>query len=189
MSLGIIWAYAFLLTAAGAYNYSGCSVDVPSSNIISDKCRKHVFTMMQCRTDVSVAMKTASWFSLPYPFQWGIPVFHWKTACIMIVASIIASIDSVRQYVSNNFNILDCHGLSHFFSILDPCVFNCIVSPSWVSCSKSVFLHLGSLCYSSFILSLFCVISLFFHHIGPCVLIHFFSILGHCVLIHSFFFL
>ena len=142
MSLGIIWAYAFLLTAAGAYNYSGCSVDVPSSNIISDKCRKHVFTMMQCRTDVSVAMKTASWFSFPYPFQWGIPVFHWKTACIMIVASIIASIDSVRQFVSNNFNILDCHVLSHFFSILDPCVLTALSR------------HLGSLCYSSFILSL-----------------------------------
>lgn len=98
LGLGIVWAYAFLLTSAGAYNYSGCSVHVPTSNIISEKCRKHVFTMMHCRTDVSVAMKTAAWFRFPFPFQWGIPSFHWKTACIMIVASIVASIDSVGSY-------------------------------------------------------------------------------------------
>ncbi|KAI5070170.1 hypothetical protein GOP47_0014513 [Adiantum capillus-veneris] len=98
LGLGIVWAYAFLLTEAGAYNYKGCSVHVPSSNIISEECRRHVFTMMHCRTDASVAMKTAAWFRFPYPFQWGIPSFHWRTACLMIVASIVATVDSVGSY-------------------------------------------------------------------------------------------
>ncbi|MCO5611147.1 hypothetical protein L7F22_065397 [Adiantum nelumboides] len=98
LGLGLAWAYAFLLTEAGAYNYKGCSVHVPTSNIISEECRKHVFTMMHCRTDASVAMRTAAWFRFPYPFQWGIPSFHWKTACLMIVASIVATVDSVGSY-------------------------------------------------------------------------------------------
>lgn len=98
LGLAIIWAYAFLLTAAGAYNFSGCSVNVPTSNIVSDKCRKHIFTMTHCRTDISAALKTAAWFRFPYPFQWGIPSFHWKTAGVMMVASLIASVDSVGTY-------------------------------------------------------------------------------------------
>ena len=106
LGLGIIWAYAFLLTAAGAYNYNGCNIHIPSSNIISEKCRKHAFTMTHCRTDMSVAMKTADWFRFPYPLQWGIPVFHWKSACIMIVASIIASIDSVSHLLLRSCKVL-----------------------------------------------------------------------------------
>ena len=106
LGLGIIWAYAFLLTAAGAYNYNGCNIHIPSSNIISEKCRKHAFTMTHCRTDMSVAMKTADWFRFPYPLQWGIPVFHWKSACIMIVASIIASIDSVSHLLLMSCKVL-----------------------------------------------------------------------------------
>lgn len=98
LGLGIIWAYAFLLTEAGVYNYKGCSVHVPTSNIISDECRKHVFTMMHCRTDASMAMKSAAWFRVPYPFQWGIPTFHWKTSCLMIVASVVTIVDSVGSY-------------------------------------------------------------------------------------------
>lgn len=98
LGVGIVWAYAFLLTAAGSYNYSGCSIHVPTSNIISEECRRHVFTMMHCRTDASVATKTAAWFRFPFPLQWGIPTFHWKTGCLMIVASIVASVDSVGSY-------------------------------------------------------------------------------------------
>jgi hypothetical protein len=59
--------------------------------------------MMHCRTDVSIAMKTASWFILPFPFQWGIPIFHWKSACIMIVASVISSVNSVRHFITQYY--------------------------------------------------------------------------------------
>ncbi|KAG6702679.1 hypothetical protein I3842_07G047400 [Carya illinoinensis] len=61
LSIMIIWTYAFFLTAGGAYNYKGCSPDIPSSNILIDACRKHAYTMKHCRTDVSNAWRAAAW--------------------------------------------------------------------------------------------------------------------------------
>ncbi|KAI5059580.1 hypothetical protein GOP47_0025899 [Adiantum capillus-veneris] len=98
LGLAIVWAYAFLLTAGGAYNYSGCNPHVPVSNIVSKACKKHAFTMLHCRTDMSTALKTAAWVWFPYPFQWGIPTFQWKTASIMMVANVIGCVDSVGSY-------------------------------------------------------------------------------------------
>ncbi|KAI3426740.1 uncharacterized protein J3R85_009600 [Psidium guajava] len=99
-SVMIIWAYAFFLTAGGAYDYKGCSPDIPSSNILVDSCRKHVYTMKHCRTDVSNAMRTAAWVRIPYPLQWGTPIFHLRTSMIMIVVSLVASVDSIGTYHS-----------------------------------------------------------------------------------------
>ncbi|KAG6403237.1 hypothetical protein SASPL_135454 [Salvia splendens] len=98
-SVMIIWAYAFFLTAGGAYNYKGCSVDVPSSNILIDACRKHAYTMKHCRTDVSDAMRTAAWVRIPYPLQWGIPIFRLRTSLIMIFVSVVASVESVSSFL------------------------------------------------------------------------------------------
>ncbi|KAL3518490.1 hypothetical protein ACH5RR_021079 [Cinchona calisaya] len=98
LGLAITWAMAFLLTEAGAYGYKGCDVNVPSSNIISDHCRKHISRMKNCRVDTSHALKSSPWFRFPYPLQWGTPVFHWKMALVMCVVSIIASVDSVGSY-------------------------------------------------------------------------------------------
>ncbi|KAA8546700.1 hypothetical protein F0562_003069 [Nyssa sinensis] len=98
LSVIIIWTYAFFLTTGGAYNYKGCSPDIPSSNILIDSCKKHAYTMKHCRTDVSNAWRTAAWVRIPYPFQWGIPVFHLRTSIIMIIVSLVASVDSVGTY-------------------------------------------------------------------------------------------
>ncbi|KAL5714384.1 Nucleobase-ascorbate transporter 11 [Ranunculus cassubicifolius] len=98
LSVVIVWVYAFFLTAAGAYNYKGCDPNIPSSNILSDSCRQHVFTMQHCRTDASNAWTTANWVRIPYPLQWGIPTFHFRTALIMIIVSLISSVDSVGTY-------------------------------------------------------------------------------------------
>lgn len=95
LSILIIWAYAFFLTAGGAYNYKGCSPDIPSSNIVVDACRKHAYTMKHCRTDVSNAWRTAAWVRIPYPLQWGVPIFHLRTSIIMIIVSLVVSVDSV----------------------------------------------------------------------------------------------
>lgn len=95
VSVMIIWAYAFFLTAGGAYNFKGCSPDIPNSNILIDACQKHANTMRHCRTDVSNAMRTAAWVRIPYPFQWGIPTFRLRTSIIMVIVSLVASIDSV----------------------------------------------------------------------------------------------
>ncbi|KAM7262065.1 hypothetical protein ACFE04_021142 [Oxalis oulophora] len=100
LSVMIIWTYAFFLTAGGAFNYEGCSPDIPSSNILTDSCRRHAYSMKHCRTDVSNAMRTAPWVRIPYPFQWGIPVFHFRTSMIMIFVSLVASVDSVGTYHS-----------------------------------------------------------------------------------------
>ncbi|KAM0935553.1 putative xanthine/uracil/vitamin C permease [Dioscorea sansibarensis] len=98
LSVAIVWAYAFFLTAGGAYNYKGCNSNIPSSNILLDSCKRHVDTMRHCRTDASNAWRTAAWVRVPYPFQWGAPTFHFKTSILMIIASIIASVDSVGTY-------------------------------------------------------------------------------------------
>lgn len=102
LGLAITWGIAFLLTAAGAYNYKGCDPNVPTSNIISEHCKKHIARMKQCRVDSSHALSMAPWFRFPYPLQWGTPVFSWKMALVMCFVSIIASVDSVSSLISLN---------------------------------------------------------------------------------------
>ncbi|KAJ0704473.1 putative xanthine/uracil/vitamin C permease [Helianthus annuus] len=98
LGLAITWAMSFLLTEAGAYKYDGCDVNIPTSNMISDHCRKHVARMKTCRADASHALNSSPWFRFPYPLQWGIPVFNWKMAVVMCVVSVISSVDSVGSY-------------------------------------------------------------------------------------------
>ena len=95
LGLAITWAVAFLLTEAGVYNYKGCDINIPASNMVSEHCRKHVSRMKHCRVDTSNALKSSPWFRFPYPLQWGTPVFHWKMALVMCVVSLISSVDSV----------------------------------------------------------------------------------------------
>lgn len=98
LGLAITWAAAFLLTEAGAYSYKGCDTNVPTSNIISEHCRKHVSQMKHCRVDTSHALKNSPWFRFPYPLQWGTPIFQFKMAFVMCVVSVISSVDSVGSY-------------------------------------------------------------------------------------------
>ncbi|OAY35732.1 nucleobase-ascorbate transporter 11 isoform X2 [Manihot esculenta] len=102
LSVMITWTYAFFLTAGGAYAYKGCSPDIPSSNILLDACRRHAYTMQHCRTDVSNAWRTSAWVRIPYPLQWGVPIFHLRTSLIMIIVSLVASVDSVGTYHSTS---------------------------------------------------------------------------------------
>ncbi|KAI3706460.1 hypothetical protein L6452_24223 [Arctium lappa] len=98
LGMAITWALAFLLTEAGAYKYKGCDVNIPTSNMLSDHCRKHVARMKSCRADTSHALESSPWFRFPYPLQWGTPVFNWKMAIVMCVVSVISSVDSVGSY-------------------------------------------------------------------------------------------
>lgn len=97
LSATIIWIYASFLTAGGAYNYKGCDPTIPSSNILMDACRKHAYTMKHCRTDVSNALSTSAWVRIPYPLQWGVPIFHFRTSITMVIVSLVASVDSVSM--------------------------------------------------------------------------------------------
>ncbi|KAL6566923.1 Nucleobase-ascorbate transporter 12 [Orobanche minor] len=101
LGLFITWCIAFLLTESGVYNYKGCDINTPSSNIISDNCRRHVSRMKSCRVDTNQALSSSPWFRCPYPLQWGMPVFHWKMALVMCAVSIIASVDSGNLHDTN----------------------------------------------------------------------------------------
>ncbi|VFQ71563.1 unnamed protein product [Cuscuta campestris] len=98
LSLAITWIVAYFLTEVGTYNYEGCDVNVPASNIISAHCRKHVSRMKSCRVDTSHALRASPWFRFPYPLQWGLPIFRWKMGLVMCVVTIISSVDSVGSY-------------------------------------------------------------------------------------------
>lgn len=100
LGLALTWAYAFLLTESKVYNYSGCSFSQRhnATAVLTPECQDRMATMLSCRTDVSNALSTSAWFRFPYPFQWGVPTFHWQTAVVMMVASVIASVDSVGAY-------------------------------------------------------------------------------------------
>lgn len=105
LSIVIVWAYAFFLTVGGAYNFKGCSPNIPSSNILVDACIKHAYTMKNCRTDVSDAWNTSAWVRIPYPLQWGIPIFRFRTSIIMIMVSLVSSVDSVATYYSASLRV------------------------------------------------------------------------------------
>ncbi|CAH2049724.1 unnamed protein product [Thlaspi arvense] len=56
--IGLVWAFAAILTAAGAYN--------------DDASRAR----QNCRVDSSNLLRSAPWIKIPYPFQWGPPIFR-----------------------------------------------------------------------------------------------------------------
>ncbi|CAK9205934.1 unnamed protein product [Sphagnum jensenii] len=100
LGLLLVWAYAFLLTETKVYTYKGCDFNLlrNATTIVTPACAKHTAAMKSCRTDYSDVLSSAAWIWFPYPFQWGHPTFHWETAIVMIVASLIASVDSVGTY-------------------------------------------------------------------------------------------
>ncbi|KAH0894945.1 hypothetical protein HID58_057374 [Brassica napus] len=74
-TVAIVWAYAEILTAAGAYNKR------PDS------------TQLSCRTDRSGLISASPWVKIPYPLQWGRPSFHASDAFAMIAASYVAIVE------------------------------------------------------------------------------------------------
>ncbi|KAL5777864.1 hypothetical protein ACOSP7_010790 [Xanthoceras sorbifolium] len=78
--VGIVWAFAAILTVAGAYN------NVPEQTKIS------------CRTDHSFLMSSAPWIKIPYPFQWGTPIFRASHVFGMIGAALVTSAESTGTF-------------------------------------------------------------------------------------------
>ncbi|CAL5383866.1 unnamed protein product [Camellia sinensis] len=81
-SISCVWAYAQILTSSGAYNKA--SFDTQAS----------------CRTDHAGLISGAPWIHIPYPFQWGRPTFNAGEAFAMMVASIVASIESTSTFLA-----------------------------------------------------------------------------------------
>ncbi|KAG4159949.1 hypothetical protein ERO13_D02G203500v2 [Gossypium hirsutum] len=81
-SIVVIWVYAEILTAAGAYD-----------NSVSK-------AQFSCRTDRSGLTSAASWIRVPYPLQWGRPSFHAGDAVSVIAASFVAIIESTGTFIA-----------------------------------------------------------------------------------------
>ncbi|CAA0810892.1 Nucleobase-ascorbate transporter 3 [Striga hermonthica] len=78
--IGLIWAFAAILTAAGAYN-----------NVREQ-------TKSSCRTDRSFLISSAPWIKIPYPFQWGTPIFRASHLFGMMGAALVSSAESTGTF-------------------------------------------------------------------------------------------
>uniref|UniRef100_A0A2N9H3I1 Uncharacterized protein n=1 Tax=Fagus sylvatica TaxID=28930 RepID=A0A2N9H3I1_FAGSY len=82
LSIVIVWVYAEILTAAGAYD------------------RRPVATQTSCRTDRSGLISAARWIKVPYPFQWGRPTFNAGEAFAMMGSAFVAIVESTGVYIA-----------------------------------------------------------------------------------------
>ncbi|XP_021848334.1 nucleobase-ascorbate transporter 1 isoform X1 [Spinacia oleracea] len=78
--VAIVWVYAIVLTAAGAYRH------------------KSGHTQISCRTDRSNLISTAPWFKFPYPLQWGPPTFAAGHSVAMMASVLVSMIESTAAY-------------------------------------------------------------------------------------------
>ncbi|KAK2992330.1 hypothetical protein RJ640_020323, partial [Escallonia rubra] len=78
--IGLAWAFAAILTASGAYNNAKGQ------------------TKMSCRVDRSFLLSSAPWIKVPYPFQWGAPIFRASHVFGMIGAALVSSAESTGTF-------------------------------------------------------------------------------------------
>ncbi|KAH6773140.1 nucleobase-ascorbate transporter 7 [Perilla frutescens var. frutescens] len=81
-SVGMVWAYAALLTVAGAYS------------------NRPLNTQLSCRVDQSGLVSGSSWISFPYPMQWGQPTLHSGETFLMLAASFVAMVESTGALIA-----------------------------------------------------------------------------------------
>lgn len=78
--IALVWAFAALLTVAGAYNNVGAA------------------TKQSCRTDHSYLMESAPWIRMSYPFQWGAPIFRASHVFGMMGAALVSTVESTGTF-------------------------------------------------------------------------------------------
>ncbi|XP_078445267.1 nucleobase-ascorbate transporter 1-like [Wolffia australiana] len=82
ISISVIWIYALILTAGGAYKH------------------KSQITQDSCRTDRANLISSAPWFKFPYPLQWGPPTFNAGHCVAMMAAVLVSLIESTGAYLA-----------------------------------------------------------------------------------------
>lgn len=103
-TIAIVWAYAEILTAAGAYDKRPDSTQLScrtdrSGLISASPWSAHFpfrFPLFQDKNRGYFFWKTSSIFrrvKVPYPLQWGRPSFHGSDAFAMIAASYVAIVE------------------------------------------------------------------------------------------------
>ncbi|XP_047341408.1 nucleobase-ascorbate transporter 1 [Impatiens glandulifera] len=80
ISTSIVWIYAVILTAGGAYR------------------NKPHQTQNSCRTDRANLITTAAWVNFPYPLQWGPPTFSAGHSFAMMSPVLVSMIESTAAY-------------------------------------------------------------------------------------------
>ncbi|XP_047310613.1 nucleobase-ascorbate transporter 2 [Impatiens glandulifera] len=80
ISIAVIWAYAHLLTASGAYKH------------------RPELTQFNCRTDKAYLISSAPWIKIPYPLMWGAPTFNAGHAFGMMAAVFVSMIESTGAF-------------------------------------------------------------------------------------------
>ncbi|KAI5353980.1 PREDICTED: nucleobase-ascorbate transporter [Prunus dulcis] len=80
LCIGLIWAFAAILTESGAYNNAKEQ------------------TKQSCRTDRTFLISSAPWIRIPYPFQWGKPIFRASHVFGMMGAALVTSAESTGTY-------------------------------------------------------------------------------------------
>ncbi|KAK7270305.1 hypothetical protein RIF29_23354 [Crotalaria pallida] len=81
-STAIVWTFAEILTAAGAYN------------------KRSQRVQLSCRSDRSGLISASPWIRVPRPFQWGRPSFHVSSIFPAIAASLVATVESTGMFIA-----------------------------------------------------------------------------------------
>ncbi|XP_073022764.1 nucleobase-ascorbate transporter 4-like, partial [Primulina eburnea] len=82
ISVGIVWAYAALLTVARAYK------------------NRPLNTQLSCRVDRSGLVGGSSWISIPYPVQWGQPSLYVGEALVALATAFVALVESTGAFIA-----------------------------------------------------------------------------------------
>ncbi|CAL9151137.1 nucleobase-ascorbate transporter LPE1-like [Musa acuminata AAA Group] len=80
--VAIVWLYAYILTVAGAYK------------------NRPPQTQISCRTNRSGLIGASPWIRVPYPFQWGSPIFHAGDIFAVMAASFASLIESTGTLIA-----------------------------------------------------------------------------------------
>ncbi|CAL0301312.1 unnamed protein product [Lupinus luteus] len=80
ISATVIWAYAHLLTASGAYKH------------------RPELTQHSCRADKANLISSAPWIKIRYPLEWGAPTFDAGHAFGMMAVVLVSLIESTGAY-------------------------------------------------------------------------------------------
>ncbi|KAL4853742.1 Nucleobase-ascorbate transporter 1 [Chlorella vulgaris] len=83
LGLGLTWLYAYIATVAGAYDNS--------SEATQNSCTTH-------QSNFGNILSIAPWFRVPYPCQWGAPIFSATGVLTLIAAVIPAALESIGDY-------------------------------------------------------------------------------------------
>ncbi|KAG8055355.1 hypothetical protein GUJ93_ZPchr0001g30921 [Zizania palustris] len=78
--IAVVWAYAQILTAGGAYKHSS------------------EVTQINCRTDRANLISSAPWIKIPFPLQWGAPTFSAGQSFGMVSAVLVSLVESTASY-------------------------------------------------------------------------------------------